>query len=117
MRSLRWSFILFQLLWLNAVLPGHTRGAVTMPGSTPAAAGAGDSCCSTSHDAKKQSPTPDQQKRCAVCYFAIGLHLPPAISFDQLQLGLISTLPIPPPAAFDSARTILPFHGRAPPAV
>lgn len=117
MRRLRWSFILFQLLWLNAVVPGHTRGAVTMPGSTPAAAREADSCCDESHHGKKQSPTPDQQKRCAVCYFAIGIHLPPVVSFDHLQLGLIGTLPIPPPVTFESTRAILPYHGRAPPAV
>jgi hypothetical protein len=114
MKGLRWSLILFQFFWLNIVLPGHTRGMITVPG-TPPAGSVSDDCCATHSDSKQ--PTPDQQKHCAICNFAIGLFTPPVVNYDHLIRGLLHTLPIPPPAAVESDSPLLTYHGRAPPLV
>lgn len=86
MRVLRWSFILFQFVWLNIVLPGHTRGAITMPGSKPAAS-CGSCCASPVKSDKPHKPTPDEQRRCAVCYFAAGYTIPVVFHFDLKPNG------------------------------
>src|SRR5687767_7541124 len=110
MRALGWSFILFQFVWLNVVLPGHTRGCVALPGSHPVTGAAdviGDSCCPSGpalrtdgqpdrHD--HGAPTDDARRRCALCYFAARVSSPPPVSFAHPPLGLCATLP-PAPCA------------------
>jgi len=94
-RRFCWPLILFQFVWLNIVVPGHTRGFVTIGQScdgqscteqTPA--GQAASCCSNkSHNPASKSPTPDQQKRCAICAFAAALSTPPVVVFKLVLLG------------------------------
>jgi hypothetical protein len=97
-RRFTWPLIFFQFVWLNIVLPGHTRGIVTV----------GDHCgvasCCANKPAKSgdKSPTPDQQKRCAICAFAAALSTPPAIdaSLDLLGVGrtMQNVVPISAPS-------------------
>jgi hypothetical protein len=120
MRSIRWSLILFQLLWLNVILPGHTRGSITIPGSKPSCgqvSNSGSGCCSAKAKQKSESPTPEQKSRCAFCYFAMGMSTPPVVEFNHQLFGLLTLLPIPPPEVAESPCIVLPYHGRAPPLV
>ena len=123
------AFIGWQALWLNVVLPGHTRGAITLPGAaTPAraeverggAANVAHACCSVprSHDdvpAREQAPKPGDRARCAICYFATGLSVPPAIDLAPAPRCAVDLLPVPPPDVV-LVRDFPPaYHGRAPP--
>lgn len=84
MRRLCWLVILFQLFWLNVVVPGHVRGRITVAGTEPARS----ACCKTNHDpARQKNPTRDEQGRCAVCSVAAGYTLPPVYDFDHRPDG------------------------------
>jgi hypothetical protein len=119
MRTLRWLFILFQFAWLNVVLPGHTRGVVTVPGSKPAV----HACCaddeSTSDTAAKPSergePTPSDRARCAICYFAAGVTTPPPALLAPTPSGVAELLSLPAPESVLSRDFPPAYHGRAPP--
>ena len=74
--------LLFEAVWLNAFLPGHTRGVVTIGEST---------CCATKHKDKK-SEQQERAKHCAVCFFAA-----------KLSAGTSLTIELPPPARLDEA--------------
>src|SRR3954467_6660003 len=59
-RALRVSLLVFQALWLNVLLPGHTRGIITTPGdaSAPATRTVAGDCCHP--DTAPAKDTPDQ---------------------------------------------------------
>jgi hypothetical protein len=113
--------VLFQAFWLNVVVPGHTRGAVTLPGSGRsghALAHAGG-CCAAAGGAGsrhgKKAPTADDRARCAICSFAASLSAPPAVDTTLLPLGLSHVLP-PVEARSVAARHVtLAYDGRGPP--
>ena len=111
------AFILYQTVWLAAVVPGHTRGRFTLPGAAGTTASCGDSrghaCCPGG--ARSRGEHPGDRARCAVCYFAAGLSAPPAFSYDFAPAGLLSVLVTPPPPAFDAVYTPA-YYGRGPPA-
>ena len=115
------AFILYQVVWLAAVVPGHTRGQFTLPG-TPGSCedSRGHACCPGASAAgkdtdKQQQPTPADRSRCAVCYFAAGLSTPPAIHYDFAPSGLLTVLTPPPPQTPALVHTP-PYYGRGPPA-
>ena len=127
-RGLRILFVLFQLVWLNAVLPGHRRGIVTVPGYEPARtddsslqASAQHACCSAaqreSDDSKSEKRQRDRAAHCAVCVFAARLSQAPAIVNEVHAPQFVEFAP--PPAA-ESIVTAEPFHAyftRGPPLV
>ena len=120
MRAVRWCFIIFQCVWLNAVLPGHTRGVVTLPGTTDAQASRVEAhaCCagatkSDSHD--QRGPTPKQRDRCAVCFFAAHMATPPPALAPPAALGLSEILPVHAPATARSLDHRFAYLGRGPP--
>src|SRR5687767_1836769 len=100
MRTIRWAFILFQCIWLNTVMPGHTRGVVTLPGSEASChIEQASKCCPNekgNNDSDSRAPTGDQKQRCAVCYFAAGLSTPPPVVFWQPVAGHVQILSILP---------------------
>ncbi|MGH7215074.1 MAG: DUF2946 family protein [Tepidisphaeraceae bacterium] len=111
--------VLLQALWLNVVIPGHTRGAFTMPGSRGRCETS--KCCgtraATGDEQRQRTPTPDERARCAVCYFAAGLSTPPVALRAPVVLGLCELLPLPPPVVVESLEFTPTYLGRAPPAV
>lgn len=81
-RSWRILFLAFLGLWLNVLLPGHTRGQITLGDAAARAAQAddgGESCCKPKHGEK---PTLDECGRCAVCYVAMTTEVTPLFTFD-----------------------------------
>jgi len=92
-RWFRLILALYVFVWFNVVVPGHTRGIVTVPGSEPNAKSVQtDSCCSTGKTPTKDGkPTPDQQKRCGVCFVAATYTVPVIHRFfvDLLELTSI----------------------------
>jgi hypothetical protein len=115
-------FIAFQALWLNVVVPGHTRGAVTLPGLAGpacATAGAGWGCCGGAGERetrKSPTPTPEQRSRCAVCAFAARVTPPPVIDLAPPLLEIVRARPVEAPRGIESVELRLAYHGRAPPA-
>jgi hypothetical protein len=112
MRRLAWAVILFQLLWLNVFVPGHTRGAVTVAGSDQTTA----DCCAATKHTSHDAPTPDQQRRCAVCYVVAGYTLPPVFDIDLRPSGLIAIQPNHQVEDAPSLAILLAYHANAPPA-
>ncbi|WP_428938727.1 DUF2946 family protein [Fontivita pretiosa] len=116
------ALILFQTLWLNVILPGHTRGIVTLPGgSDDPASGrvACSGCCGGggSDSSPTDKPTPRDRARCAICFFAARLTAPPVVDLRPPPLELTALVPIPRPVAFESLQLIPAYDSRAPPAL
>ncbi len=111
------ALLIFQTFWLNVVIPGHTRGAVSLPGTTcescrqPLLSG----CSTGTGRSSSHTPVRDPASHCAICYFAARLTLPPVVDFTPPRLGLAEILDPPAPQIVDSLRVVLPFDGRAPP--
>jgi hypothetical protein len=115
----------FQSFWLAVVLPGHTRGVITVPGFKPVATAAcheerdagAPSCCSHTggQRARKAPVDPSRAAHCAICFFAARLSLPVAIDLrpKPLELAFVQ----PPPAALEAASVerLPTYLGRAPP--
>jgi hypothetical protein len=117
-RALRILFVAFQAVWLNVIVPGHTRGIVTLGGGPSCESGgmAAHSCCPAKRDGPHPgSPTPAQQGWCAVCAFAARVTTPPTIDLRPPALELLCVAPVPAPAVAESARPRLAYDGRAPP--
>jgi hypothetical protein len=114
-RALRVALLLFQALWLNVLLPGHTRGVIVTPG-TDASQSARD-CCHSNDASGRDVPT-DQSRRaahCAICFFAAHMTLPPVVDFSPPPLGLTDTL-VPLTAKSCHLCEFVPTYlGRAPP--
>ena len=122
-RWLRILLLAFQVVWLGAVLPGHTRGVVTLPGtgSDPCCASEPKvrqpSCCSdTGEESKDDSNDPAKRAaRCAICFFAVRLTTPPPIDFYPAPLELleqVSPEQVPAPVAL---QLTLAYLARGPP--
>ena len=109
---------LFQAAWLNAILPGHRRGVVTVPGYEPSATHA---CCASDagHDGPGDgSSNGDQKQRaahCAVCAFAAKLSTPPALEAPVCSPRPVALAEVPPPDAAPSRPFVLTYHSRGPP--
>jgi len=128
-KPLRWCFILFQCVWLNAVLPGHTRGVVTLPGTggdaraagagAAAAAGETHACCSgAAKTTGKNNGTPARKPptgSCAICFFAAHMATPPPAIDPPAPLGLREILPAHAPATARSFAYPFAYLGRGPP--
>jgi hypothetical protein len=122
-RTLRWTFILFQFVWLNIVTPGHIRGLVTVGNEarSESAKSSTHGCChadgpaDSSDSSKAPAPTDEQKRNCAVCFFAAGLTLPPVFVFEHSLQGEVGRVAIPAPEQIVVRQHAPAFHGRAPP--
>ena len=122
-RTFRIALLVFQAVWLNAVLPGHTRGIVPLPGNdrrAPEHVACSDSCCPMAdgehHPNRREHKRGDPAANCALCHFAA--RVTPAVPIDLAPPPLARLGPAPEP--IDPFVVSLPFHptydGRAPPA-
>jgi hypothetical protein len=100
-------------VWYAAVLPAHTRGVVQLPGTTDEAS---TGCCN--HESSKKSDAPAKPAtNCAVCHYMAALSAPPPLDHGIALLKPADVLRDVIVVQPTSARIILPYHGRAPPAV
>src|SRR4051794_35307660 len=93
------SLLVFQAVWLTVILPGHTRGAVTLPGYKPADSESCAGCC-PQHSGTSDPATPADPGRaahCAICFFAARLSVPVAIDLTPQPLELAFVRPAPEP--------------------
>jgi len=119
-RPARIALLIFQALWLNVIVPGHTRGIVTLPGAPcsdgacSANAGATDACCLPSGPSKQ--PAHNQRASyCAICAFSARLSPPPVIDLTLPPLSFLRTAPIPAPELQPGVPSLPTYDGRAPP--
>jgi hypothetical protein len=109
--------LVYQTLFLNILLPGHTRGVVTTDGKhIPEPC-----CCCCEGSGKplgKEPAAPSQRDRehCAICEFAVGLISVPVIHFTLPELGLLEIRPIASTAIVISLDRISTYFACGPPA-
>ena len=114
-RPLRISLLVVQVVWLNAILPGHTRGQVVLPGGETAIVLR--TCNDPSSPCHSKDPSsPERKARCAVCFFAIRMVSVPVIVLTAPEMALLTTLPTPQVAIPADAGGALPERDRGPPA-
>ncbi len=115
------ALLIFQGLWLNVILPGHTRGLVTLPGSTVQNKAGDDcgSCCTPNPETSQDESQSDENRaaRCAVCFFAMRVTPPPVVDLRPPAMALLGIDAPPSPATFVSHEHRLTYLGRAPPAI
>lgn len=111
-RSVRLGLLAFYALWFLVVVPGHTRGQVSLLSKNATA----HTCCATDNDESSREPSPDARRTCAVCYFTLGLAIPPVIAFDLDPAGEVAQLAILWSEQVRSSKKFDPFHSRGPPA-
>ena len=105
--------LVYQALFLNVLLPGHTRGAITLDGKHVPAC-----CCDRDPRPTGRPPAvPSQRDRdhCAICQFAAGLT--PVLFFrvTLAAVGLLRRLPVPPRPVVGSLDLIPTYLARGPP--
>jgi hypothetical protein len=122
-RGLSIALLVFEALWLNVIVPGHTRGIVPLPGSAcprcqaKLALAGHDGLGTSRQHPDDQKPCGDPAGNCAICHFAVRLTLPPVIDLTPPRLQLIATCPVARAVAPCSLHPKLTYHGRAPPAM
>jgi hypothetical protein len=117
-RPFHLALILFQVFWLNIVVPGHTRGSVRMlgaccPDMSAASRDAEADCCPT-HPERR--PRPAQGAGCAICSFAAHLSVPPAVVTAPPRPMPLAVLPPERAESLIARVTLLPFDSCGPPA-
>lgn len=106
----------YQTFFLNVVVPGHTRGAITLTGRALAGRLEGCACCCDSKPANsKDAPTPKDRQNCAICNLAAHYTLPPVIDFRLSDLGLLKLLPVSPAATIDPSEFVPTYYACGPP--
>jgi hypothetical protein len=115
------SFVVFQFIWLNMVVPGHTRGIVMLPGYSSGGASCpecdANPACQTGASIPRQ-PAKNRSANCAICFFAARITPPPVVDLAPPPLTLLLYVRNAPlPEAATSAECILTCYGRAPPLV
>ena len=126
-RATRIALLAFEALWLNVIVPGHSRGAVGLPGEScplcPAVAVSSDSvtpkCCDrgSTPDSRDSHPARDPAAHCSICHFAARATPPPVIDFTPPKPEILAIRPTASMSALYSRPPAPTYLGRAPPAV
>jgi hypothetical protein len=110
--------LLQQAFFLNVLVPGHTRGQMTLDGKhEPDTGGCSACCCNKPATPVKERGAPSRRDRdqCAVCQFVAGLTSVPVVRLTLPELGLLDLLPVPPPAVVVSLDLIPTYQACGPP--
>ena len=109
-RAFRILLLALVAVWYGAVLPGHQRGVVQMPG-----AGA-DPCCErdAQHESKDSSKAP-APRSCAVCFHMAALEQAAPPDLGIAPLGPTQRQPAAVPPAPVTVHVHATYLGRAPP--
>ena len=114
-----------QAFWLLVVLPGHTRGAWTVPGysaadacCTPAAADAADAkkCCSEPQSPENGENDPAKRlSHCAVCHIAVRMVVAPPPDLAPTPSGPAEHVAAAVPGAVPSRVVLRTYDSTGPP--
>ncbi len=123
--SLRLIVLVWFSGWLLLVMPGHTRGIVTLPGAeVEQVQTESESCCKPKPSCcdvavgDGQAPGPiDPAKHCAICFLKSHLTDPPALTLYTPYLGELDELTyLLESSILDELASPERMRGRAPPA-
>ena len=110
--------LVFQAFWLNVVLPGHTRGMIVMPCAEPVQ-GQRHACCAKAAPAgeehRDRRESSERASRCAVCFYAVRLTLPPPFHVELRPLAFVGRSQVVCPPLPTRLHRSLPYDGRGPP--
>lgn len=112
--------LVFQTIFLNVVVPGHTRGAITTSGKVTIASLADLGCPFCPQPIKndsKKSPSSQDRSNCAICQLAVRMTHAPVIDFRLGELGLLEVVPPPAPQIAPVCIVVPVQYCRGPPAV
>ena len=120
-RGLHYILLIFQVLWLNVVVPGHRRGIVPVPGEArqntvvcPLCAARASASTASSRPSKSGSPC-NAPEHCAICFFAAHLTLPPVVDLNHMPLRFLHRVSAEVGQSRCARGVLLPFDGRGPP--
>ena len=111
-------------IWFGAIVPGHQRGVIQLPGQ----GGAADKCCIVrlgKHDPETPSrrndsapaPARDPAKNCAICVFTATLDAPTQPLLAPMPTQVLLPTPRIEPQRCAPQSTAIIHHSRAPPAL
>jgi hypothetical protein len=112
--------LVFEGIFLNVIVPGHTRGVVTLTGKQTVSCAADLGCpfCSPPiRKNSKQAPSDQDRSECAICNFAALLSVPPVVDFVPPLTGVARAVELPVPAMAPLIRVQVVLQDRAPPFV
>jgi hypothetical protein len=113
------ALLLQQAFFLNVLVPGHTRGQITLDGKHEAdSVGCAACCCCKQPAVPAKNPAGPSQKdrdQCAICQFVAGLTSVPVVRLTLPELGLLDLLPVPPPAVVVSLDLFPTYQACGPP--
>ena len=111
--------ILFQALLLNVVIPGHTRGIITLSGRSAIndLRDVGWGGCCQKHSGSENQPTQKDRAQCAICHLAARITPAPVVDLRLTELGRGDLFPVSQPRIVTAPDLALTYHGRAPPLV
>jgi hypothetical protein len=108
-RAFRILLLALIAVWYGAVLPGHQRGVVQLPGA------AGDACCERDHGNDHDPAPAGSPKTCAVCFYMAALLQAAPPDLGIAPLGLTDGAPAPVAPVPATVETLPTYLGRAPP--
>lgn len=112
------------LLWVafyfGIFLPGHDRGAITLPGGERSGSGPACPLCISTGSESTQVPEEDSNQRggggcCAICQSIATLDAPPTFAFDPPEMGLLDLLDAPVATALRDQNDLTAVRSRGPP--
>jgi hypothetical protein len=120
LRPLHLAVLIFQAVWLIAIVPGHQRGVVLLPGYATTSPG----CCNPVNrkinSPAKHSPSdssPSRSGQCAICHFSAHLSTPPTFDHSFVRHELLHRLESAIAERIITRPLPLPFDSRGPPVV
>ena len=112
--------LVFEAVFLNVIVPGHTRGVITLTGKNSVVSMADLGCPFCSHQSNsdpKKAPDGKDQQECAICHLAVRLTLPPVVDFRLGELTLLEVVPPPAPVQAPVCIIVPVQYCRGPPVI
>jgi hypothetical protein len=116
--------LVFQSIFLNIIVPGHTRGVITLSGKSSVNSMADLGCpqcccceCKTPQGTPDKIPSDKDRSECAICHFAAALSLPPVRIQSLPLLCRAERAEQPARTSPPSVRPLIVHHDRAPPVI
>jgi hypothetical protein len=111
--------LIYQAFFFNVVIPGHTRGIITLGGESkvagPQALGYVCGCPPVQKSDHEKCPTPKDRSQCAICYIAARLTTSAVIDVHLDKLCLLEQLPPPAPESAVSSGFVFTYYACGPP--
>jgi hypothetical protein len=107
-----------EAIFLNLIVPGHTRGVITLSGKCSCNGLADLGCPLCAHrvsDDPKKAPTSQDRCDCAICHLAVCMMSTPPVDLGLGELGLLKLISPPASEEITIAAMVRTYDGRGPP--